>query len=81
MKFFVYAIRDNVAGFFGGPIINHSDEMAIREFKYTMSRSEGIERDFVGDFSLYRIGSYDNNTAEITPELPTIIFKGCEVVG
>lgn len=81
MKFFVYSVRDDVAGFFGGPFVDHSDEMAIRFFKYQMSRAEGLEHDFAGDFSLYRVGTFDNNTGEITAEIPTIIFKGCEVVG
>lgn len=76
----VYSIRDDVSGSFGNLFAHYSDEVAIRFFKFTLSRSEGIEHDFPNDFTLYRVGSFNFDTGEITAELPTVIIKGSDSI-
>lgn len=71
MIFGVYAIRDAKTGFLS-PTIDSSDAVAVRNFNSAIMRSDGLMLTHCDDFSLYHIGSYDTDSAAITPLSPTV---------
>lgn len=65
----MYCIQD-VKTTFMTPVVDVNDEAAIRGFKIAVQRDNGIMGIKPEDFRFYRIGSYDNESGVITPEVP-----------
>lgn len=63
----VYAIKDTVVGAFLRPFTHVNDNSAIRDFASTVNDPKN---DFMkqnhGDMSLYKIGTFDDATGELT---------------
>lgn len=75
---YVYAIRDAKAGFLS-PTFETADAIAIRNFSHAVINSTDVLKTFAGDFSLYRLGTYDTDSGVITPEhLPVHIYDASE---
>lgn len=64
MKIGLYAVKDNLTNGFMAPTTIRSDEEAKRSFK-TQVNNIDIWRDNPSDFSLYKVGYYDDETGEI----------------
>lgn len=73
MLYGVYAMRDVKTGFMT-PSIDVSDESAVRNFTHAVCHSDGVLRSFAQDFSLYKIGEFDSDTAELLPLRPTLLL-------
>lgn len=74
----IYAIRDVKAGFLS-PTFESADAIAIRNFSHAVINSSDVLKTFAGDFSLYRLGTYDTDSGVIAPEhLPVHIFDASE---
>lgn len=75
MIFNIYAIKDEVADEFRAPVPfleKRSDEVAERWFKQAIKDNEQPS-----DYSLWRIGSYNNDTAYLErEETPHLIARG-----
>ncbi|UPW41643.1 nonstructural protein [Peromfec virus RodF8_32] len=69
MLYGVYSIFDAKTGFMS-PVIEVNDESAIRNFAHSVANSEGILYSFSQDFQLYRIGTFDSDTAALSNESP-----------
>lgn len=54
----VYSYKDELIGF-GMPEVNINDNVAIRDFREKMKKNT-----HAGDYSIFRIGSYDTDTGE-----------------
>lgn len=66
MKYGLYAMRDQKAGFLQ-PTVELNDEIAIRNFKLAVTRSkDSLFFTEPQDFSLYRIGSYETDTGVLS---------------
>ena len=81
MKYGIYSIRDEAAGIFTAPTIDMSDESAIRNFKKMCSDAGSMMNFKPSDFSLYYVGYYDSETAEINPLVPPnrlIVGSDCD---
>lgn len=63
----VYAVLDAKAGLFGLPFFQMTDEAAIRAFTDMATRSDTLIGSFPDDFSLYFIGTYDDDKAKLDP--------------
>lgn len=75
MKQSMYCIRDNLAEIFNKPFTQVNDYTAIRAFT-TAIESEPHK----DDYSLYKLGEYDDVSGEIIPkDTPERIFSGLEV--
>lgn len=63
--YYLYAILDCVSGQFSAPVMEPNDACAIRNFVL----GSGLDRfgTYAKDFSLYRVGSYNNMSGEIVP--------------
>lgn len=63
-KYGLYAMKDRKATFCA-PTVELSDETAIRNFKFTMSRSDSIYAFSPEDFCLVKLGYFDVDTGHI----------------
>lgn len=63
----IYCIRDDAANIFTAPTIDVSDASAIRNFQKMCSDAGSIMNFKPSDFSLYKIGSFDAESAYLDP--------------
>lgn len=63
--YYLYSVFDSVSGQYSAPVMEPNDSCAIRNFVL----GSGLERygTYAKDFSLYRVGSYNNTSGEIEP--------------
>lgn len=66
-----YAVKDNLSDKFNGIIFFNSEAEAKRAFKSNVNNIE-IWRDNPGDFDLYMIGTFDDETGELHTQLTKI---------
>lgn len=71
MTYGIYAVRDVKMGY-AQPILDSSDETAIRNFSSQCKNAQFNPTLFYNpqDFSLYKIGEYDTDTAMLTAITP-----------
>lgn len=67
MNKFFYAVKDELAGF-GSPFVMASDELAKRDFILAVRDPACIMRNSPDDYSLCRLGIFDDSTGEVLPE-------------
>lgn len=80
MRQFVYSIFDSASGVYDKPTFANSDAEIIRAFGDICASADhpiGMHPD---DYTLMRIGEFDNNTGEIKPEVPVKLINGLESV-
>lgn len=75
MKMKVYVMRDQRTSFMT-PTFDLNDQSAIRNFEHAMLQKDSLISSHVEDYSIYRIGEYDNSTGVITPEEPVLVLDG-----
>lgn len=79
MNYPVFAIRDEKVGF-GSPQIFLNEEVAKRDFAYHVNM-EGSPMAFAPkDYSLYKIGRYETESAKFETQLPEYIVNGTDVI-
>lgn len=69
----IFSVLDSKAGFFGKPFFAQQDASAVRDFADAVndgSNPNNLWHKHPEDFSLYYIGDYDDQNAELTPILP-----------
>lgn len=64
MKLGIFAMRDNLSGFLA-PFTEINDQVAMRNFKFTVSRDNTVYNFQQSDFSLYKLGTFDTETGSI----------------
>lgn len=58
MKMYAYSVFDRTAGNYATPFFAVNDEVAKRNFRYSLKRLDDL---FIADLDLYCIGSFDND--------------------
>lgn len=82
MSYELYAVSDAVSGLFAAPFMAMSDDDAIRSFKCDYDRALNQAPSspfamFIGDYSLYRVGSFDASTGFLeTVSIPALVLSG-----
>ena len=67
MQLRVYALLDTKAQYFGIPFFCQSDGEAVRACMEAANDMRSTIGRYPTDFSLFRIGHYDNQTAQLVP--------------
>lgn len=78
MKLVVFSVYDEKACFFGGPFYAKTDGEAIRSFNAAVQDSGSSIGMFPSDFSLYRIGSFDDGSGALEAVTPVFLSRGSE---
>lgn len=71
MEFEIYAIKDELAGTYGNLMIVNA-KVAQRTFKWLMKETEKADCD---DKRIYLMGKYNNETGQITPTTPKLVYN------
>ena len=80
MKLNIYTIFDTASGAYMRPFFAQSDGQATRSFKdISLDASHEIGK-HPEDYSLWRIGIFDDNTAKINPEDKECLATALEMV-
>lgn len=78
MQQFVYSVYDEKAKAYITPFFMHNDDMAIRIFtECAMSADHQFGR-FPADYSLWRLGSWEDQKAVFTAERKVPVITGLE---
>lgn len=76
----VFSIFDKAANIFNNPFFAPTEVHATRSFAIEVNRNEQSAIAFAPqDFSLYRIGSFDDQTGNLIPETPALIIEAVKV--
>lgn len=78
MKLNIYTVFDTKANAFLPPFFLPTDGMAVRTFKDAAEDEKHAFYKNAEDYILYRIGSYDDGTALLTPE--KLESLGCAIM-
>ncbi len=80
MKLNAYTILDTASGAYTRPLFFQSDGQASRWFKDEAQNAETPIGKHPEDYSLHRIGSFNDNTAELLPERTECIHTALEAL-
>lgn len=81
MKVSVYAVRDMKSEMFLQPFVAHNDATASRNFVEMVRRKDQfIYGTYPEDFSVWRVGSFDDSTGALSAETPHLVVTGVAVV-
>lgn len=69
-----YSIRDKFAQF-SAPFFCGNDFVAKRNFMFTAMNPETVIHAAPGDFDLYAIGSFNDETGELLPAVPSLVIS------
>lgn len=70
--FGIYAVKDELTNKFMQPFYYETDSEATRTFKTNVNNIK-IWHDNPSDYSLYRLGSFDQSNGNITSELEKVV--------
>lgn len=71
----LYTVRDEASGLYMTPTTSMTNEVAIRDFDYALKSNE-LMRFKPTDFSLWKIGDYDDVTGIVEAIPPQCIKRG-----
>ena len=80
MKVFVYAVYDSAAGVYRQPFFLQTDQLAQRAFKDIVLNPETDLNKHPKDFTLFRVGIFDDNAGALEGEVPVALGTAQEVV-
>jgi hypothetical protein len=80
MKINVYTIFDSASAAYMRPFFAQSDGQATRSFGDIANDKNHEIGKHPEDYSLWRIGTFDDNTAEINPETKACLATALELV-
>lgn len=75
----MYAIKDNVAGFYGNSFNCANNAEAMRQLTTIVNGDNGNMSMYSGDFTVYKIGEYDPKTGIILSNDPEFVFNLIDV--
>lgn len=68
MKTNIYAFKDTKIGFMQ-PFLQQNEAVAMRTLKMAVNDEQGPIRNMAEDIQLYQLGTFDDDTGEIMPEV------------
>ena len=80
MKVGIYAVRDVKADAFMQIMSFANDAVASREFGNVVQNKESYLARHPEDYALYRLGSCDETSGELTPQLPAQVVSAMAFV-
>lgn len=79
MMKYVYAIRDNKVGYFGLTTDSY-DTVAVRSFAAACKSSNSLLQTNPEDFDLYCIGTFNDDSGELTGFAPKFVAHATDFV-
>lgn len=79
MKYGLYAIKDAKSTFMPCNV-DFNDACAIRNFEHAVRQPDSLLASHPNDYSLCKVGEYDNENGVIIPEIPFVILTDAAAV-
>ncbi len=79
MKFPIYCIRD-IKTTYMTPTIDFNDAAAMRNFEHALKQVGSTLNSHPQDYSLWKIGEFDNELGDLYSISPELILEGSQVV-
>jgi len=76
----IYSVHDSKAACFCTPFYSENNATAIRAFTYAANDATQPIGQHPSDYTLFLIGSFDNDKGQITPVEPTAIALALTLV-
>lgn len=76
----LYAIFDTACGTYTKPVFAPADGVVTREFQSLCTNDENPYGEHPEDYTLFRLGTLDDQTGKFSPEDPCKIATGLELV-
>lgn len=80
MKSSLYSVYDKKAEAFGRLFQLHNDSMAIRSFTSSIVSADGHMAEYPEDYSLYRVGVFNDETGTVEGSEALRIITGLEAI-
>ena len=80
MKINIYAVYDAKAEAYGKPLFFNTDGLAKRSFYEACEHPESEFKKYPMVYSLFHIGIYDDDSAEIVTKVPKQLYTANEAV-
>ena len=80
MRLNIYSIYDTAAQVFMHPMFQQADGQAVRTFSDLAVNAEHPVGQHPECYSLFRIGTYNDQNGELVPEVPEKLITGLEAV-
>ena len=80
MNQIIFTVRDSKAAAYLPPFFMHNEAMAIRAISDAANDKQHQFGQHPEDYHLFRIGVFDDDTAEIIPEAPTVVAGAIDLV-
>ena len=80
MRYFVYTVNDSCSGIYDRPFVGRSDGESLRSFTDIACDADHPIGKHPEHFSLWRVGTFDDNTGVVDPEVPVCIGKAIDLV-
>lgn len=80
MRLNLYSIMDSKAKTYARPFLFQHDGEALRAFQGSVQKGDTQLSQFPEDFILYKIGSFDDQSAEIASIKPVYVGKAVDYV-
>lgn len=80
MKLFMYSVFDRCSGVYDRPFPSRSDAEAIRSFTDIACDTDHPIGKHPGDFTMFRVGTWDDNTGNLDCNAPEKVINGLEAV-
>lgn len=76
----MYSVRDIKAALYGQPFALANRNVAIRTFTSWCADPSSFFSKYPGDFQLFEVGEFDQNTGIFTPAQPDYLVSATDVV-
>lgn len=76
----IYCIFDEKAGAYAPPIFLQKDGMALRAFEDEVNNDRSRIHAHPEDYSLYKLGSFNDESGKIDSNIPEFMVKGSSVL-
>lgn len=73
MNLGVYSVFDRKAAVFARPFVAPNDAMALRSYAAALQDPSTELHKFPEDFSLHRLGSFDDDTGQLVAQTPVVV--------
>jgi hypothetical protein len=80
MKQGLYAIFDRASGVYDGPLRGQADGVVIRQFCDLAVGDDHPVAQHPEDYTLFKIGEFNDGTGELEPMVPEKLINGGEAV-
>lgn len=80
MRSFGYSVFDSASGVYDRPFFAGSDGLAVRSFGDIAVNADHPIGQHPADYTLFRVGSWDDNKGELVGESPVRLCNGVEMV-